>query len=141
MLEPLRQAVERGAQVVCFNPLRERGLERFQHPQKPIEMLANQDAPTHSAYLRPNLGGDLAVLRGIAKYLLQWEQEAQASGAPAVFDHAFLAEHSHGLDAYLAEVEATSWALIEPQWGLDPETLRPAPATSPNADKAPTCPP
>ncbi len=139
MLEPLRQAVERGAQVVCFNPLRERGLERFQHPQKPIEMLANQDAPTHSAYLRPNLGGDLAVLRGIAKYLLQWEQEAQASGAPAVFDHAFLAEHSHGLDAYLAEVEATPWALIEQQSGLDRETIRHAAAIYRNAEKAIVC--
>ncbi|WP_312172497.1 FdhF/YdeP family oxidoreductase [Stutzerimonas kunmingensis] len=139
MLEPLRQAVERGAQVVCFNPLRERGLERFQHPQKPIEMLANQDAPTHSAYLRPNLGGDLAVLRGIAKYLLQWEQEAQASGAPAVFDHAFLAEHSHGLDAYLVEVEATSWALIEQQSGLDRETICHAATIYRNAERAIVC--
>src|SRR5690606_2466154 len=42
MLEPLREAVERGAHVVCFNPLKERGLERFQHPQKPLEMLGNQ---------------------------------------------------------------------------------------------------
>jgi len=124
MLEPLREAVERGAQVVCFNPLRERGLERFQHPQKPIEMLANQDAPTHSAYLRPNLGGDLAVLRGIAKYLLQWEREAQASGAPAVFDHAFLAEHTQGIDAYLAAVDATPWTQIERQSGLDREAIR-----------------
>ena len=113
MLEPLRQALERGAQVVCFNPLRERGLERFQHPQKPIEMLANQDAPTHSLYLRPNLGGDLAVLRGIAKYLLQWEREALGSGGPAVFDRDFIAEHTHAVDAYLEAIDAPPWAQIE----------------------------
>ncbi|WP_454242146.1 FdhF/YdeP family oxidoreductase [Pseudomonas sp. HLS-6 TE3448] len=118
MLEPLREAVKRGAQVVCINPLKERGLERFQHPQHPLEMLTNGDRPTNTAYFRPALGGDMAVLRGMAKYLLQWEREAQASGAPAVFDHAFIAQHSAGVDDYLATVEATPWEQIEAQSGL-----------------------
>ncbi len=90
MLEPLREAVKRGAQVVCVNPLKERGLERFQHPQHPLEMLTNGDRPTNTAYFRPALGGDMALLRGMAKFLLQWERDAQAAGAPAVFDHDFL---------------------------------------------------
>lgn len=114
MLEPLREAVARGAQVVCFNPLRERGLERFQHPQKPLEMLGNRDAPITSAYFRPRLGGDMAALRGMAKFLLQWEREAPGT----VFDQAFIAEHTEGLQAYLAEVDATPWAQIEAQSGL-----------------------
>ncbi|WP_145186193.1 FdhF/YdeP family oxidoreductase [Pseudomonas sp. URMO17WK12:I11] len=118
MLEPLREAVKRGAQVVCFNPLKERGLERFQHPQHPLEMLSNGSEPTSSAYFRPALGGDLAAMRGIAKYLLQWEREAQANGEPAVFDHAFIAEHTSGLDDYLAALDATSWAHIVEQSGL-----------------------
>nr|WP_314620093.1 FdhF/YdeP family oxidoreductase [uncultured Pseudomonas sp.] len=118
MLEPLREAVKRGAQVVCFNPLKERGLERFQHPQHPFEMLSNGSEPTNTAYFRPALGGDMAAMRGIAKYLLQWEREAQAKGEPAVFDHAFIAEHTSGVDAYLAEVDATSWAHIVEQSGL-----------------------
>ncbi|GGU50014.1 oxidoreductase molybdopterin-binding protein [Pseudomonas laurentiana] len=118
MLEPLREAVKRGAQVICINPLKERGLERFQHPQHPLEMLTNGDRPTNTAYFRPALGGDMAVLRGMAKYLLQWEREAQASGAPAVFDHAFIAQHSAGVDDYLAMVEATPWEQIVAQSGL-----------------------
>ncbi|WP_028239128.1 FdhF/YdeP family oxidoreductase [Stutzerimonas azotifigens] len=118
MLEPLREAVRRGAQVVCFNPLKERGLERFQHPQHLLEMLGNGSAPLNTAFFRPALGGDMAALRGIAKCLLQWEREAQASGAPAVFDHAFIAEHTTGVDAYLAAVDATPWAQIEAQSGL-----------------------
>jgi len=118
MLEPLREAVKRGAQVVCFNPLKERGLERFQHPQHPFEMLSNGSEPTNTAYFRPALGGDMAAMRGIAKYLLQWEREAQAKGEPAVFDHAFIAEHTSGVDAYLAAVDATSWAHIVEQSGL-----------------------
>ncbi|MCO7518167.1 MULTISPECIES: FdhF/YdeP family oxidoreductase [unclassified Pseudomonas] len=118
MLEPLREAVERGAQVVCFNPLKERGLERFQHPQHPFEMLRNGSEPTNTAYFRPALGGDMAVLRGMAKFLLQWEREAQANGMPAVFDHAFIKAHTSGMDAYLAQVDATSWAHIVEQSGL-----------------------
>ncbi|MBM7063179.1 FdhF/YdeP family oxidoreductase [Pseudomonas sp. UL073] len=114
MLEPLREAVERGAQVICLNPLRERGLERFQHPQHALEMLGNRDRPTHTGYFRPALGGDLAVLRGMAKFLQQWEQAAPGT----VFDHAFLAAHSDGLDAYLASVAASDWAQIEAQSGL-----------------------
>ncbi|MEE1925500.1 FdhF/YdeP family oxidoreductase [Pseudomonas sp. 148P] len=118
MLEPLREAVQRGAQVVCINPLKERGLERFQHPQHPIEMLTNGDRPTNTAFFRPALGGDMAMMRGMAKFLLQWEREAQASGGEPVFDHAFIAEHTATVDEYLAAVDATPWAQIETQSGL-----------------------
>jgi anaerobic selenocysteine-containing dehydrogenase len=118
MLEPLREAVKRGAQVVCFNPLKERGLERFQHPQHPFEMLSNGSEPTSSAYFRPALGGDMAAMRGMAKFLLQWERDAQAKGEPAVFDHAFIAEHTSGVDDYLAAVDATTWEHIVEQSGL-----------------------
>ncbi|MCE1114259.1 MULTISPECIES: FdhF/YdeP family oxidoreductase [Pseudomonas] len=118
MLEPLREAVKRGAQVVCFNPLKERGLERFQHPQHPLEMLSNGSESTSTAYFRPALGGDMAAMRGIAKYLLQWEREAQLNHEPPVFDHAFIAEHTSGVEDYLAVVEATPWDHIVEQSGL-----------------------
>ncbi|SDI26305.1 FdhF/YdeP family oxidoreductase [Pseudomonas panipatensis] len=118
MLEPLREAVKRGAQVVAFNPLKERGLERFQHPQHALEMLTNGSEPLNTAFFRPALGGDMAAVRGMAKFLLQWEREAQAKGEPAVFDHAFIAEHCDGIEAYLAELDATPWEHIEAQSGL-----------------------
>ena len=118
MLEPLREAVKRGAQVVCVNPLKERGLERFQHPQHPMEMLTNGDRPTNTAYFRPALGGDMALLRGMAKFLLQWEREAQNNNAPSVFDHAFLNEHTEGVLDYLAAIDDTSWDELVEQSGL-----------------------
>ena len=34
-------------------------------------MLGNQDTPVNTAYFRPNVGGDMAALRGVAKFLLQ----------------------------------------------------------------------
>ncbi|MDB5995559.1 MAG: CbbBc protein [Pseudomonas sp.] len=118
MLEPLREAVKRGAQVVCINPLKERGLERFQHPQHPIEMLTNGDKPTNTAYFRPALGGDMALMRGMAKFLLQWERDAQKAGEPAVFDHDFLNEHSANVLDYLGTVDDTPWEQIVEQSGL-----------------------
>ncbi|MDG9885897.1 FdhF/YdeP family oxidoreductase [Pseudomonas sp. GD04058] len=118
MLEPLREAVQRGAQVVCINPLKERGLERFQHPQHPIEMLTNGDKPTNTAFFRPALGGDMAMMRGMAKFLLQWEREALAKGEAPIFDHDFIAEHTATVDDYLAVVDATSWEQIQTQSGL-----------------------
>ena len=117
MLEPLREAVKRGAQVVCINPLKERGLERFQHPQHPIEMLTNGDKPTNTAYFRPALGGDMAVMRGMAKFLLQWERDAQKAGEPGVRSRLHQRTHRQWLD-YLAAVDDTPWEHIVEQSGL-----------------------
>ncbi|MGE6319099.1 FdhF/YdeP family oxidoreductase [Pseudomonas oryzihabitans] len=139
MIETLRNAVKRGAQVVCFNPLKERGLERFQHPQSPLEMLTNDSRPTNTAYFRPALGGDMAALRGIAKYLLQWEREAAAKGAKRVFDHDFIAAHTLGMDDYLAQVDATSWELIERQSGLSLHEIEQAARMYARAEKVIIC--
>ncbi len=123
MLEPLREAVKRGAQVICLNPLKERGLERFQNPQHPIEMLSNGSEPTSSAYFRPALGGDMAVFRGMAKFLLQWDRQAQAQGDAPVFYHDFIREHTNGIEEYLSAVEQTSWEHIIQQSGLSLEEI------------------
>jgi len=115
MLEPLREAVERGASVVCFNPLKERGLQRFQHPQHPLEMLSNGDRPTSSAYFCPSLGGDMAAVRGMAKCLLAMERAQPGK----VFAHAFIEQHTQGLAGWLEAVEHTTWVKIEQQSGLN----------------------
>ena len=139
MLDPLRDAVKRGAQVVCVNPLKERGLERFQHPQHALEMLTNGDKPTNTAYFRPALGGDMAMMRGMAKFLLKWERDAQARGEPPVFDHAFIEQHGHGIDDYLAVVDATSWEQIQAQSGLPLDDIEQAARMYRKAEKVIMC--
>ena len=139
MLDPLRDAVKRGAQVVCVNPLKERGLERFQHPQHALEMLTNGDKPTNTAYFRPALGGDMAMMRGMAKFLLQWERDAQVRGEPPVFDHAFIEQHGHGIDDYLAVVDATSWEQIQAQSGLSLDDIEQAARMYRKAEKVIMC--
>ncbi|WP_226703058.1 FdhF/YdeP family oxidoreductase [Microbulbifer elongatus] len=124
MLEPLSEAVARGAQVVVLNPLRERGLERFQAPQDPVQMLTGGETPLNTAYLRPALGGDMAAIRGIAKFLFEWEEGAEQGNADnGLLDLAFIREHCTGFDEYKAQVAATGWDEIQAFSGLDKDEL------------------
>ncbi|WP_176083354.1 FdhF/YdeP family oxidoreductase [Martelella sp. HB161492] len=118
MLGDLRRAADRGARIVVFNTLRERGLERFADPQRKMEMIRNGSAPIASDYYQPNLGGDMAVFRGMAKAVLAKDRQARAAGSPPILDDAFIAEHTAGLDPYIAMVDATEWHDIEDQAGL-----------------------
>lgn len=135
MLGDLRRAAIRGARIVVFNPIRERGLERFSDPQDKIEMLRGGSTDIASLYLQPQLGGDMAAVRGMAKAVLAAEEAAVAAGLPSVLDHAFLAEHCAGFAEYRAAVEATGWAEIEEQSGLSRQEIERAADVYINAEK------
>ncbi len=64
MLHPLQEARKRGVPIITFNPLRERGLERFTNPQSPVEMLTGHETRISSQYHQVKAGGDLAALTG-----------------------------------------------------------------------------
>ncbi len=113
LLHPLRDAVRRGARIVTFNPLVERGLERFADPQNPFDMLLGTETRISCQYHQVRAGGDIAVLMGLCKYAI----EADDAGRP-VLDHAFIAEHTHGFEAFAAAARATTWEAIEAASGL-----------------------
>ncbi len=83
MLHQLQDARERGVPIITFNPLRERGLERFTNPQSPYEMLTLSETQISTQYHQVNPGGDLAALMGMCKALLDMDDEAQAAGGAA----------------------------------------------------------
>jgi molybdopterin-dependent oxidoreductase alpha subunit len=122
MLGELRSAAKRGCRIVVFNPLRERGLERFADPQSPTEMLSGGSTAIASHYFQPKIGGDLAVAIGIAKVLLAHGNVGGGVGveqhSPAALDTAFIAEYTHGFDVYADAVRATEWDAIERESGL-----------------------
>ncbi|KAB2655401.1 FdhF/YdeP family oxidoreductase [Brucella tritici] len=118
MLGDLRRAAERGARIVVFNPIRERGLERFADPQNKLEMLHGGSEAIASDYFQPRLGGDLAAFRGMAKAVFAADDAALAEGKPSILDREFLSTHTAELEAYRAVVDATSWEEIEDQSGL-----------------------
>ena len=118
MLDTLSQASRRGAAVVTFNTLKERGLERFTNPQSMTEMLTDGATQISQCYFTPKLGGDMAVVRGMVKALCAVDDAEINAGRTSLFDHDFIEQHTQGLDAYLARVKATSWHEITKQSGL-----------------------
>jgi len=123
MLGDLRRAAERGARIVVFNPIRERGLERFADPQNKLEMLHGGSEAIASDYFQPRLGGDLAAFRGMAKAVFAADDAALAAGRPSILDRDFLGTHTAELEAYRVAVDSTSWEEIEDQSGLLRQSL------------------
>ncbi|MCE4222400.1 FdhF/YdeP family oxidoreductase [Methylobacterium sp. C25] len=135
MLADLRRAAERGARVVAFNPVRERGLERFADPQNSVEMLRGASHTIASHYFQPRLGGDMSAFRGIAKVVFARDDAALAAGKPSLLDRAFLRRQTSDFEAYRAAVDATSWEAILDQSGLTREEIETAADVYLGADK------
>ena len=135
MLHSLRHAAENGAQIVTFNTLRERGLERFADPQNPLEVITPLAGNISTNYYQPNLGGDMAAVRGMAKALLETHRGQLARGEKGIFDEQFIAEHTHGIDGWFAEIDNTTWEHITRQSGLSEQQLRDAAAIWQQAER------
>ena len=123
MLHPLQVASERGVPIIVYNPLRERGLERFTNPQSLTEMMTGQETQIASQYNQVKAGGDLAALTGICMAVLALDEAARAAGRPPVLDDAFIAEHTHGFDAFLSWLRRQAWTEIERRSGLSRAAL------------------
>jgi molybdopterin-dependent oxidoreductase alpha subunit len=118
MLTTLREVSKRGVPIIVFNPLRERGLERFTSPQNPLEMLTLSSTPIASTYYLVKVGGDIAVLKGVMKTLVALDAKSLAEGGPGVLDREFIKNHTKGIDELLADLDGTSWQAIEEASGL-----------------------
>ena len=118
MLHPLQQAARRGCEIVVFNPLKERGLERFTNPQSPVQMALRQETKLATQYHQVKAGGDIAAILGLCKWLIEHDDSEQAAGRPGVLDHAFITEHTHGFDKLAGKARATAWSEIEAESGL-----------------------
>lgn len=123
MLHELQKARKRGIQIITFNPLRERGLERFTNPQSPTEMALGQETRISTGYHQVAAGGDLAALTGICKAVLAIDDNARILGEPRVLDGAFIAKHTHGFDAFATFLRDTAWERIEADSGLPRQVL------------------
>ncbi len=118
MLHPLQEASRRGVPIITYNPLRERGLERFLNPQSPTEMLTGDETRISSQYHQVKAGGDLAALAGICKAVLAMHDASTAAGGPAVLDEAFITQHTHGFETFAKWLRAQEWDELERRSGL-----------------------
>lgn len=113
-LHVLKKAVKRGCKVVTFNPLRERGLIEFTDPQNPVQMTVGKPTQISDKYYQVRPGGDIAVLTGLIKCVL----DAESADPGKVIDHDFVRDHTHGYDDTIAAVQGYTWEQIEQQSGL-----------------------
>jgi len=122
MLTVLQAARRRGAQIVAINPLRERGLVKFAHPQEVGPTLFGGGTEIATVYLQPKPGSDVAVLKGMMKQML----EAERRDRGRVLDHGFIRAHTTGFEELAADLDATPWTQITEQSGLTQNEIRQA---------------
>jgi molybdopterin-dependent oxidoreductase alpha subunit len=106
-IHKLKACRDRGGAVIVVNPAKEPGLVKFALPKNPASLLAG-GSEIASDYLQPRIGGDIALLKGLAKAVIEL-------GAA---DEGFIARWTNGFDAYAADLAAHSWDEIEAGSGV-----------------------
>lgn len=118
MLTSLEAAARRGCHIISINPLRERGLERFAHPQSPLALLGRSTAiSTH--YLQVKINGDVALLKGLMKALFDLE-ETQGG----VIDWDFIREHTSGFEGFKEALDRSDWPTLVERSGVSEAQIR-----------------
>ncbi len=111
LLRTLMQVRRRGGHIIVINPVKEVGLVNFRVPSDIRSLLFG--SPIASLYVQPHIGGDIALLTGVAKLLLEARQ----------VDAGFIADATEGFAEFRRQVEATSWEAIEHNSGVDRATI------------------
>ena len=118
MLHTLKDCRDRGVEIVTFNPLRERGWERFADPQSPSDMILRTETQISSQYHQVKAGGDIAALLGICKLVIEADDRAQAEGGARVLDHHFIAQHTVRFDEFMTFCRNADWNELVHESGL-----------------------
>ena len=114
MLSVLEAAAARGCHIVSINPLRELGLVRFAHPQHPRDLISG-GTTIAKLFLPVRIGGDVALLKGIMKEVL----EAESRRPGTVLDQDFIDQHTSGFADLVRSVEQATWDEIVERSGVE----------------------
>lgn len=106
LMTTLHHVRRRGGEVIVINPVVETGLVNFRVPSRPLSLLLGTKIAT--LYVQPDIGGDLALLTGVAK-------RVDEMGAR---DESFLKEHCEGYDQWIDHVRSIQWTEIHAKSGV-----------------------
>jgi len=106
LMTHLMNVRRRGGQIVVINPVKETGLVKFRVPSSPWSLLAGSKIASH--YVQPHIGGDLALLWGIAKAIHEL----------GAVETEFLHNRCRDPEAWLQAVDELSWNEIESKSGV-----------------------
>lgn len=114
MLTALADGVkERDMKIVHINPLIEVAATTAITPHDIMDMLLFKNTKTSSLNLQTRIGGDMAIMRGIAKHLFD-----QLIHDESAINMAFIKAHTAGFEDYKTACDQTTWSEIERQSGL-----------------------
>lgn len=119
MLSALQVTRRNGGQIIAINPLDEVGLSRFQHPQQIGQVLTGRSTPIASLHLPVRINGDVAVLKGIMRAMLDAEDAVPGT----VFDAKFIAQYTTGFGSFISALRAERWEVILAECGLTREQI------------------
>ncbi|MFW5967824.1 MAG: FdhF/YdeP family oxidoreductase, partial [Persicimonas sp.] len=114
MLTALQSAKRNGATIVSINPLKETGLNKFKHPQE-VRGIVGTGTQLADFFLQVRINGDVALLKGIMKAMLEMEDERPGE----VLDREFIDEYTSGFEDLRRDLEAASWDEIVEKSGVD----------------------
>ena len=126
MLTSLAAAKAAGAKMIAINPLPEAGLMNFVDPNPqhgdPLSVLGFRPAKLADLHLPVRIGGDMAVLKGLMKIMLERERLSPGS----VFDREFIEAKTEGYEELIDSLDSTSWEDILESSGLTRQQLNEA---------------
>ncbi len=102
----------RGGKVIIINPVKELGLMKFRIPSSVRSMLLSPDIATD--VIQPHIGGDLALLTGIAKAVIE----------DGTADAQFLQNHCNDSEGYLGWLGEQQWSELERKSGVSEQEMR-----------------
>ena len=112
LIHQLKAIRERGGKVVVINPAKEPGLVKFSVPKSLGSMLTG-GTEIASHYLQPQIGSDWYVFAGLAKSILNNNQQ----------DNSFITQCTEDFTAFKEQCERLSWQSIEQNTGLTQEDI------------------
>ena len=112
MLTALRDAKKSGASIISINPLIEKGMVNFKHPQNPFEILGT-GTNIADEHVRVKINGDQALFRGFAKVLIGERNQPSE----------FIQRYTSNFEDYKENVEGTEWKDIAISSGVSKEEI------------------
>jgi molybdopterin-dependent oxidoreductase alpha subunit len=107
LLTTIMHLKKRGGKVIVINPMKEPGLVRFKIPSSIKSIIFGTDIADE--YIQPHIGGDMALLSGIAKYLIEEN----------LVDTQYVENYTEGSNDYFKYIKELSWDEISKQSGVE----------------------
>lgn len=111
-MRQLMKCRRRGGKVIIINPVKESGLVKFSIPSD-FRSLLSGGSKIASEFIQIKIGGDIALLKGIAKAVVELGKH----------DLQFMKAHTNNSNEYIADIKETTWETIVSSCGISKKRI------------------